>query len=85
MTQNERVLQYMKDFGSITQAEACSDLGCYRLPARVFDLRKMGHQIRGDMISAKNRYGETVIFKRYQLEDEHAESNLRHGADDKRS
>lgn len=30
MKQAERVLKYMRDFGSITQLEAMQDLGCMR-------------------------------------------------------
>jgi hypothetical protein len=35
MTQCERVLQYMQDFGSINPMQALGDLGCYRLGARI--------------------------------------------------
>lgn len=44
MKQAERVLKYMRDFGSITQLEAMQDLGCMRLGARVYDLKREGLQ-----------------------------------------
>lgn len=45
--QNETILQYMKR-KSITQADALA-LGCYRLAARINDLRNMGHDIETRM------------------------------------
>lgn len=48
MTQCERILRHLQDYGSITQAEAVTEYGCYRLGARVFDLKAQGgtHQER---------------------------------------
>lgn len=60
MKQAERVLKYMRDFGSITQLEAMQDLGCMRLGARIFDLKREGYAI-------KNRYGEDTSYARYRL------------------
>lgn len=65
-TQCDRVLQYMRDFGSISQKEAMEDLGVMRLASRISDLRKNAI-ITSKWESAKNRYGETVSYKRYFL------------------
>ena len=65
-TQCDRVLQYMRDFGSISQKEAMEDLGVMRLASRISDLRKTSI-ITSKWESAKNRYGETVTYKRYFL------------------
>lgn len=67
MTQRERVLQYIKDFGSISSMEAFKDLGATRLSAVIFDLRKAGYPIATKTEKTKNRYGETVYFARYYL------------------
>lgn len=69
MTQCERVLQYMRDFGSINPLQALGDLGVMRLGARVYDLKRDGHNISRRMVTAKNRYGEAVSFAEYRLED----------------
>ena len=69
MTQCERVLQYMQDFGSINPMQALGDLGCYRLGARIWDLRHDGHRITRRMVAAKNRYGERVRYAEYRLEE----------------
>lgn len=42
MNQNEQILEYMKEHGAISQREAVK-LGCYRLSARIHDLRRMGY------------------------------------------
>lgn len=44
-TQAERILDYIREFGSITQIEALRDLGCMRLASRISDLRKQGYPI----------------------------------------
>ena len=66
-TQTNRVLQYMKDFGSITQWDALRDLGVMRLASRVSELRKNGVNIESDFITIKNGYGEKCNIKRYYL------------------
>ena len=63
--QADRVLQYIRDFGSITPLEAVSDLGCYRLSARIFDLRRSGYVIDSEEITVKNRYGQRCTVARY--------------------
>ena len=45
MKQNETVLAHLRKFKSITPLEAYNDLHIYRLGARIFDLRDMGHDI----------------------------------------
>ena len=65
MTQSERILEYIHMFGSISQLEAARDLGCYRLAARIHDLKNQGHEFSDRMESAENRFGEQVSFKRY--------------------
>ena len=63
-TQCERIIQYMKDFGSITTLQAFTDLGCTRLASRVTDLKKQGYDIKSEFVSGKNRYDETVSYKK---------------------
>ena len=41
-TQRQRVLDYIRDFGSITSYEANKDLGVTRLASRIAELKKMG-------------------------------------------
>lgn len=69
MTQCEKILRYMRDVGPITHLDAAKEFGCYRLGARIWDLKKAGHAIRKRTVTNKNRYGESVSFAEYRLED----------------
>lgn len=67
-TQNERILEYMEKFGSITQLQALSDLGVMRLASRISDLRRLGYPIVSEIETVTNRFGEKVHIKRYRME-----------------
>ena len=67
-TQNERILSYIREFGSITQLEALQDLGVMRLASRISDLRSLGYPIVSDIETVRNRYGEKCHIKRYRLD-----------------
>ena len=66
MSQCERILQYLDDFGSISAAQAMSDLGVYRLASRIHDLKRMGVNIQSETMTGKNRYGEATHFSVYR-------------------
>lgn len=61
----ERVLEYIKKFGSITTFEAFTDLGCTRLSEYIRQLRELNINIEDEWIESKNRFGEPVHFKKY--------------------
>lgn len=63
--QTDRVLAYIREFGSITQLDALRDLGVFRLASRISDLKRDGYAITGKMETVKNRYGEDCRIKRY--------------------
>ena len=67
-TQTDRVLAYIKQFGSITQYEALQDLGVMRLASRISDLKRAGVPIKREMVGVKNRFGETCYISQYSLE-----------------
>ena len=69
MTQTEKILAYMRDYGSITPLDALAEFGCMRLAARIADIRATGIPITSTMEISKNRYGETVRYSRYKLEE----------------
>lgn len=67
-TQNQRILDYLDKYGSITQLDALNDIGVMRLASRVSDLRRRGYPIVSEMVEVKNRYGEKCRIKRYSME-----------------
>lgn len=69
-TQCDRILRYLKDFGSITQAEAMQNFGCFRLAARIADLRNRGYHISKTTEHGRNRYGEPISWARYKIIDD---------------
>ena len=69
-TQADRVLDYIKKFGSITTLEAFRDLGVTRLSARIFELRDKGLNIDSTNVTSKNRYGENCTYAKYYLRKE---------------
>ena len=68
MTQNDMVLKYLHDFGSITPLDALREFGCMRLASRIADLKKDGHSISRVMERGQGRYGNKVRYARYRLE-----------------
>lgn len=68
-TQNQRILKYIDEFGSITQLEALRDLGVMRLASRISDLKSLGYPIVSKTEAVKNRYGEACHIKRYSFAD----------------
>lgn len=76
-TQCERIIQYMNEFGGITQIEALKELGCLRLASRINDIKRKGYNVRRDMITLKNRNGEPVRIARYSFaEGENADNRV---------
>lgn len=67
MTQCEMILKHMEECGTITSLEAMQEYGIMRLASRITDIKKAGIHIKREMVSQKNRYGDTVTFARYSL------------------
>lgn len=65
MTQNEMIINHLKEYGSITQLEALRDYGCMRLASRISDLRKTGIKIIKLTETSRNRYGQKIRYARY--------------------
>lgn len=66
MTQKQRIMRHLNDYGSITPGEAYTQYGIYRLSAVIFELRKK-ERITTTMVRTKNRYGEDVKYAKYIL------------------
>ena len=70
ITQCERILRHLKDYGSITSLEAVTEYGIMRLASRINDLRSQGIAIVSEVGTGKNRYGETTHYSVYKLAEE---------------
>lgn len=69
MTQCEKILRHIEDFGSITSLEAMQEYGIMRLASRISDLKKAGIPIQKETVSGKNRYGESTSYARYSIKE----------------
>lgn len=70
MNQEQRVLNYIKCFNSITPLDAFRDLGITKLATVVSNLKKKGIIFYQSLDYSKNRYGETCHYMRYWLDKE---------------
>lgn len=74
ITQKDRIINYIREFGSISSWEAYADLGITQLGARIDQLKKEGYEFRTEWESRKNRFNEDTTYKRYYLADIVAEN-----------
>ena len=77
ITQKDRILEYIRNFGSISSFEAYANLGITQLGARIEQLKKEGYEFKTEWESNTNRFGEKTDYKRYYLADMVAE-NMEH-------
>lgn len=68
----DRVFNYIVEFGSITTKQAFEDLGCTRLSEYIRRLRTK-YQIADEIETGINRYGEKVHWKKYFIKGSESE------------
>ena len=67
MTQCQRILRHMKDYGTIDPMVAIKEYGCMRLASRIADLKGQGYEIVAERTKGKNRYDEPTSYCTYRL------------------
>ena len=75
LTQCQRILRHMEDFGCIDPMTAIKEYGCMRLASRIADLKGMGHEIVSLRTKGTNRYGEQTSYCVYWLKDKEVNKN----------
>lgn len=71
ITQRDRVLQYIRDFGSITSWQAYEDLGVMQLGTRIWELKHIYNiKFKKERVYKTNRYGDQCHFDKYMLAEE---------------
>jgi hypothetical protein len=66
MSQNDKILTHLRKAKSkgITPIEALADYGCFRLAARIRDLRDDGHNIITKTVERRNKkFAKYVLIK----------------------
>jgi hypothetical protein len=66
-TQNEQILSYLEKGKSLTALDALKQFGCFRLAARIADLKQMGKNIVSSRKVVQNQFGKDVIVAVYSL------------------
>lgn len=66
-TQCEKILEYIRRFGSITSWQAYADLGITQLAARIWNLKEKGYVFKTERVHCKNRLGEKTHYDVYRL------------------
>ena len=67
MTQNEKVLNYLKEHKKITSMDAINHLRITRLSARIADLRNRGIVIDSETVYKKDTDGNQIHYSVYSL------------------
>ena len=71
MNKTSRVLQYLKENGSITSWEAIQEFGATRLSVIIFNLRhRYNLNIISERIEFTDRYGYKNSFAKYILKED---------------
>lgn len=70
MTQYEKILDYLKKFGSITPMDAFNDLNITKLATRISEMRRQGYEFNQRYEQHINRMGEKSYYMRYSLKKE---------------
>ena len=55
MTQNQKILAYLKKGKAITPLQALDKFGCFRLSGRILELKEQGHPIKSEMVKVNNK------------------------------
>lgn len=65
LAQEQRVKEYMIEYGSITIIDAWQKLGVFSLSSRISQLKKSGFPISKGWYTLTNRFGEPIKIRRY--------------------
>ena len=64
LSQNMLILDWLLRGNTITPIQALNMFGCFRLGARIFNLRRLGHKIAGKRVKVADK----TFVQQYQME-----------------
>ena len=63
-SQGKQILKYLQEGHSLTPLDALKKFGCFRLGARIWDLKDKGYNIRTDIIKlGKSRVASYTLIE----------------------
>lgn len=68
-TQTQEILDYMKAGNHIDPLKALNFFGCFRLAARIADIRRMGYEVNSKLVLIVHPNGATKKYKEYWINE----------------
>jgi hypothetical protein len=68
MTQREYILDQLLAGRKITRLDIFNEIWCFKLPARICELRQEGYNIKTKMIHLTNANNQKKCFARYWID-----------------
>tara|TARA_R100000655_G_scaffold29106_1_gene58965 strand:- start:890 stop:1168 length:279 start_codon:yes stop_codon:yes gene_type:complete len=65
-TQRDAIMWHLKTYGKITSWEAIKEYGATRLSGIIFKLKNEGYNIKTNLITKENRFGNTTTIANYE-------------------
>lgn len=65
--QCDRIVDYIKEHGSITAAEAYEHLNILRLAARISEIKDAGHNVSMELVHGKTKDGQPAQWAKYRI------------------
>ena len=69
-TQRDLVLNYIREYGSISSWDAYRDLGITQLATRISELKDRNYVFTKERVYTKTRFGVPTHYDRYKLVEE---------------
>lgn len=76
MTQCERIMNHLDQFGSIDAMTAMNMYGIMRLASRMSDLKADGYKFHTVTVKGRNRYNEPVAYAVYVKGEKECSSDV---------
>ena len=70
LTQQFKILEYLREHGSITSLECTKVLNIVDGRKTISDLRRKGYNITDEIISGTNADGHPIRYKKYKLQEQ---------------
>lgn len=70
LTQRDMVLNYIREYGSISSWDAYRDLGITQLATRISELKDHDYKFTKERIYTKTRFGVPTHYDKYKLVEE---------------
>ena len=68
MSQTSQILAYLKTGASLTPLEALERFGCFRLGARIWELRDEKYDIRMELVGGKKHYARYTLVTKVEAD-----------------